>query len=501
MSACIVILSLLAAPAVAAEPEATPAIAAESASGPEEEVGPVGPDRSAPPVVAEPDVLDLPEPERHVLSDAVEVLHVRVPGVRKYTVSIMPRHGRAELELGRHVEAALGWLLDVATEAHDGAELAEIEDLHEVDAWSSLRSHYGMLAVDGPQEELDLGLELLRDMVDGPTFPKSDTKRYVKDQELYYLLRGPSQPSDVAGALLSYAWFPPDHPYGERPELAQLGSVKSKTMQSAYRDWLDDGPITVLSVGDMTYADVKPALEAMLAGHGTAGEPAFEMDCPAPTTSRVLAAAMPGQEQVTLRLRTTAPSRTSDDNVAAWAGSYVFGGHFLSRLNANLREEKGWTYGARASFSRSTHRGILTVSVDVKSENVAGAVGEIEGELQRLVDDGVTESELSLAQRRLVASWNESLVTADDAHGRYLSAVEDGESVADRRARYLALAEVRPEDVQRVAAEHWGADGVRLWVLVGERDAVQAQLDTLGWTAEWVDPTAAILGKVPAATP
>ncbi len=501
MSACVVILSLLAVSAVAAEPEAAPVTAVEGASGPEEEAGSVGPDRSAPPVVVEPDVLDLSEPERHVLSDAVEVLHVRVPGVRKYIVSIMPRHGRAELELGRHVEGAMGWLLDVATEAHDGAELAEIEDLHEVDVWSNLRTHYGTLAVDGPLEELDLGLELLRDMLDGPTFPKSDTKRYVKDQELYYLLRGPSQPRDVAGALLSYGWFPPDHPYGERPDLAQLGTVSSRSMLSAYRAWLDDGPITVLSVGDMAYDDVKPALEAMLAGRGAPGEPSFEIDCPAPTASRVLAAAMPGQEQVTLRLRTTAPRRASDDNVAAWAGSYVFGGHFLSRLNANLREDKGWTYGARASLSRTTHRGNLTVSVDVKSENVAGTIREIEGELQRLVDDGVTASELSLAQRRLVASWNESLVTADDAFGRYLAALEDGETIADRRARFLALAEVGPQDVQRVASEHWGADGVRLWVLVGERDAVQEQLDTLGWTAEWVDPSAAILGKVPAATP
>jgi predicted Zn-dependent peptidase len=239
----------------------------------------------------------------------------------------------------------------------------------------------------------------------------------------------------------------------------------------------------------------------MLDGRGRAGAPALDIDCPPPTASRVLAVAMPGQEQVTLRLRTTAPSRADDDNIAAWAGSYIFGGHFLSRLNANLREEKGWTYGARASFSRTAYQGNLTVSVDVKSENVAGAVREIEGELQRLIDDGVTEAELALAQRSLVATWNESLVTADDAHGRYLSAVEDGEAIADRRARYLALADVRTDDVQRVAAEHWGNDGVRVWVLVGEQEAVQAQLDALGWTAEWVDPAAAILGKVPPATP
>ncbi len=137
----------------------------------------------------------------------------------------------------------------------------------------------------------------------------------------------------------------------------------------------------------------------------------------------------------------------------------------------------------------------------MKVENVAGAVREIEAELQRLVDEGVTADELALARSRLVASWNESLVTADDAEGRYLGAVEDGESMAQRRARYLALADVAPEQVQQVAKTHWSADGARLWVFVGEQAGIQAQLDELGWTAEWVEPAAAILGRVPAATP
>ncbi len=480
-----------------AEPEVVP----EGASAVAAAVQPSGPDRSAPPSVVPPDVLELPEPEVHRLSDAVEVLHVRVPGVRKYTISILARRGMAELDQGRLFESSVGYLFDTATEEHDAASLNELEDLHEVDAWSTMRTHYGVLAVDGAVEELALGLELLGDMVRGPTFPKTDVKRYVQDQGLYYLLRGPSRPRDVASALLGYGWYPADHPYGERPDLDDLDRVKTKSLLASAGAWIDGAPITVLSVGDMAYEDVGPALQAMLAGRGSPGEPAMELDVEPPKGFRVLAAPMPGQEQVTIRLRTTAPSRSDDGHLAAWAGSYVFGGHFLSRLNANLREEKGWTYGSHASFDRTAHDGVLTVSVDVKVENVAGAVREIEAELQRLVDEGVTADELALARSRLVASWNESLVTADDAEGRYLGAVEDGESMAQRRARYLALADVAPEQVQQVAKTHWSADGARLWVFVGEQAGIQAQLDELGWTAEWVEPAAAILGKVPAATP
>ncbi len=472
---------------------------AESEESVEEE--PTTPDRSGPPEVLPPDVLALPEPERHVLSDAVEVLHVPVSGVRKVEITIVPRRGRAELDLGRHVESAMGWLADVATEEHEPAELEALEDLREIDVYSNVRTHDAMFGVEAPREELALGLELLDDMVHGATFPKADLKRYILDQERYYLLRAPSRPRDVAGALLAYAWFPADHPYGERPDLSQYDGLKNKQLAAAYHDLLGTSPITVLSVGDIAYEDVQPALEAMLKGVGTPGEPAMEIPCPPPASSRVLASALPGQEQVTLRLRTTAPSRSDGDHVAAWAGSYVLGGHFLSRLNANLREDKGWTYGSRASYDRGPHEGTLTVSVDVKAEDVAGAVGEIEKELQRLVDDGVTASELVLAQRRLVADWNETLVTAEDAHGSYLAAMSRGQTMAQRRADYQALSEVEPTDVQRVAEAHWGAEGVRVWVLVGDRGAIQAQLDELGWTAEWVDPADAILGKVPAATP
>jgi len=481
-----------------AEPDADEAPEGTEASVEEE---PTTPDRTGPPEVPPPDVLALPEPERHVLSDAVEVLHVPVPGVRKVEITILPRRGRAELELGRHVESAMGWLADVASEAHDPAELEALEDLREVDVYSSVRTHDAMFGVEAPREELALGLELLSDMVHRPTFPKADLKRYILDQERDHLLRAPSRPRVVARALLAYSWFAPDHPYGERPDLSQYDGLKNKELAGAYHDLLRSSPITVLSVGDIAYEEVQPALEAMLKDLGTPGEPAMEIPCPPPGSSRVLASALPGQEQVTLRLRTTAPSRSDDDHVAAWAGSYVLGGHFLSRLNANLREDKGWTYGSSASYERGPHDGVLTVSVDVKAEDVAGAVGEIEKELQRLVDDGVTAAELTLAQRRLVAEWNETLVTAGDAHGSYLKALSRGATMAEQRASYQALAEVVPADVQRVAEAHWGADGVRVWVLVGDRDAIQGQLDALGWTAEWVDPADAILGKVPAATP
>ena len=494
-------LLALAAPAPEGSPPPPSEGAAPEGGDGEERGGEAGaPDRSHPPEVVPPQVLELAEPEVHRLSDAVEVLHVHVPGVRKYAVSILPRRGMVELQRGRTFEEAMGWLLDTGTEQHDAAALSELEDLHEVDVWSTLRSHYGLLGVEGPREELDLGLELLGELVRGPTFPKADLRRFVEDQELYYLVRGRSRPRNVATALVAYGWYAPGNPYGERPDLSLYDQVDPKALLGAYWAWIDAAPITVLSVGDMAYGDVAPALASMLAGRGAAGAPAEELEAGTPPGSRVLAAAMPGQEQVSIHLRTAAPSRSDEDLVAAWVGAYVLGGHFLSRLNANLREEKGWTYGARASYTRTAHDGILDVSVDVAMENVAGAVREIEGELQRLADEGVTAEEIHLARSRLVADWNETRVTAADTHEQYLGAIESGESMAARRGRYLALAEVTPEQVQEVARRYWGADGVRLWALVGEGEGLRGQLDELGWEAQWVEPSAAILGKVPVAT-
>ena len=473
-----------------AEPDAAEATEAE-----ELPPGPVV-DRSGPPPVVAPEVLALDELTVHELTDAATAYHVRIPGVRKVKIAVVPRRGRASLTDTVGLEStAVGWLADTASQSIDASTFSELEDLHSVDVYSRIGYHMGAVGVEAPLHELDKALEMLTEIVRGASFPKTETKRWVLDQYQYLGVTGPSSQRGVAHAALAFAWFPADTPYGARLDPDVLADIEPARLERLYRKWLAESPLQVMVVGDVAYEDVELRLKAIVDGLGTPGDPDPEVPFEVQAGQRVIAVDMPGQEQVAVRFRTQAPSYRHEDRVPLIAANYVLGGHFLSRLNANLREDKGWTYGSRSSYRVGEEWGTEDVSVAVQAENAAAVVREIEGELQRLVDDGVTEQELQLAYRRLVADWNGTRATADEAYSTYDVQLTYGISAEEARAVYQQIGELSPEQVQGAAARWLGPDEPRLWVLVGDRTKLEPHLEELGWSAEWLTPQQAILGS------
>lgn len=456
---------------------------------------PSGPDRSAPPLVAPPDLLVHPEPEVHPLGPGVEAWFVRVPGVRKTVVHVALRRGTVEL-LGGPTQAgrAFGWLADVAAGDLDAAALSEQTDLLDVDLVSSIGLHGGSVELVVPTESLPDGLALQRLVVREPSFPKKDVKRWVADQELFYTVQGPSSQGSVASSALAFSWFPPDHPYGRRPDLAELRDVKTRTLDGLWQRWIREAPVTVLVVGDVAWADVEPGLRTVLDGLGRAVEPGNGLPVEPPATARLVAVDMPGQDQVAVRLRMAAPPRDHADQPEMMATNWLFGGHFLSRLNRNLREEKGYTYGSRSIYRSGETWGNVTVEVDVKAENLAETLGEIQAELDALAGSPPDAAELDAMRRSTFSDWNRTRENAERAAALYESALDERHTVAELRARTEAMAATTTEDVARVAREWLSADRPRVWVVVGDRHAIEAELAGQPLAAEWIDPTTAILG-------
>ncbi|MEQ1503717.1 MAG: insulinase family protein [Myxococcota bacterium] len=467
------------APAAVTAPGADPAATTDVAA-------PLGPDRTGPPTVAAPEVLTLPEPEVHPISPGVTALYVRAPGARKVAVQVVVRRGLVELEqnptqLGR----AIGAMADAAAGDLTGAELSSQRDLIEAELWSSIRLHEGEVSLLIPADDLGKGLDLQRLIVEAPSFPKKDLKRYVTDQRLFYTVNGPASQANVAASALAFAWFPPDHPYGVRPNLAELDQVKTKALVSRWRGWLTSSPITVLVVGDIDWSTIEPQVRALTAGLGAEAPVGRALPVTAPSATKVVGVDMPGQAQVAVRIRFAAPPRDDADNAAMTATNFLLGGHFLSRLNRNLREDKGFTYGAGSSYNYGETWGSVTVQVDVKREDVAATVTEIRKELGRLCTEPVPPEELDAMRRSLDADWNNTFTTADVAAGLYRRALAADWTIAHVKERLVAIDGVTPA----------GEDRPGVWVFVGDRKAVEPALGTVGLEAGWTDPAAAILGK------
>jgi zinc protease len=210
----------------------------------------------------------------------------------------------------------------------------------------------------------------------------------------------------------------------------------------------------------------------------------------------LIAVDLPGKKQASIRVRVAGPTRDDPQHPPMVVGNFVLGGHFLSRLNSNLREEKGWTYGSRSGYSSGSTWGQLTVSVSVQAQNVAATVGEIERELASLTSRPLTDAELESARRSMLADWNRTPETATRMARAYLRALELRTDAAGLQAREKRNSEVTSAEVAEAVGRWAAPTAPRLWVVVGSRELLDAQLQQLGLPVEWVDPTDAIVGRL-----
>jgi zinc protease len=464
-------------------------------------VGSPGPDRSARPQVVAPSPMTYAEPEIRRLTDAIQVQYVRVEGARKVEVHVLHHRGGLDLpEPGERPETlsaadqATGWLQDMATEAYPAQRLSETKSLHDVEltSWLGYRSSGVDLAV--PAEELALGLELLGETLREPSFPAKEVRRYRRDMLRFYYYEGPTQPASVAANALSFSWYTPDHPYGARPDLEAWSHVSRADVLARHDRILREAPVTVLVVGDVDPDEVNPMLARFL-DMGSPGVQNAEPPLVPPGGQQRLAVDMPGTAQALLRLRTNAPLQPDVDRPTLRVLDFCLGGSFLSRLNKNLREDKGWTYGVSSTYGSNRVRGQWTVSVDVPLQHAAEAVREIEAELDRVVASGLTVEEISGARNSFVSGWNLAMLNAASAAAFYDDRLQAQETVVEARSRVDALAAVTPEETRRVAAAWLAADRARTWVVVGDRAGLEPELASLGWAVTWITATEAIQGE------
>lgn len=490
-------ISLLSVVAFAGEPvapvapaavpaDSTVAVVAEPVAAPAEGV------RSKPEVTP-PTAFELSAPEIKQLG-GVTVWYVPAKGYRKTQVQLILDRGVIDLD-GKSTPAgdATGALWDYASLTQDADAVSELEDLYDLDVSSWISGQHAGLDLEVPNDELTRGLDLMRGLLRTPAFPKVEVKRYIRETRLYYTAEAPMSTRSVASSVLQFSWFPADHPYGTRPDLTALGALKPTALLDRHQRLLSTAPMKLVVVSDQPWETLATALTPLVEGLGQPGaatpEPAFTP----PTASRWIGVDMPGP-QATVRMRTAAPLRADPDRVAAHVLNFVVGGSFLSRLNSNLREEKGWTYGARSTLAVDDTVGTWTFGLDVKVEHVGETMTEIGKELDRVVAEGVRADEIVGARNSMVSGWNSTLETGVGAANFYSGLHIDDVSLAAERADVLALDGIRPEDTQRVAAKWLAPANPRVWVLVGDRAQIEPQLQKMGVTAEWLTPDQAVLG-------
>jgi predicted Zn-dependent peptidase len=323
-------------------------------------------------------------------------------------------------------------------------------------------------------------LALLSDVVREPNFARKDFERRKKLQ-LAELVRAMGSPGFLAQQAYLHAVFGPEHPYGH-PVSGLPATVESVTLndvKSFYQRNVGPGAAALVMTGDITLEEaVALAKQSFGDWKGSAMPPPVPPTPPAPPRQQVLFVPKPGLDQTMIVMGRPGIAVGHPDEYALELAMTVFGGFFGSRLNMNLREEKGYSYGARASADPRLGVGPLTASSAVRQDVTGPALDEFFREMKGIQERPITQKELEAAREGLIRALP----------GEFESVEGLGSSAAqlffmrrplDEYARTVTgLEKATPAEVQRVAEAYLGPEAMQV-VLVGDPEVIQQQVGKL----------------------
>ena len=235
------------------------------------------------------------------------------------------------------------------------------------------------------KRHLPAGLDIFGDVLQNPTFPAAelDRQRNIALGRLTQARDEPNALASIAGVGLLYGQ---DHPYGRSPlgTPSGLKAVTPEGLKEFYRRWIRPDQATLIVVGDTTLDEMTAHFEKALSGWKATGDAAKAefAGVPGAKPVRLVLIDKPGAAQSVIMVGLIGASRTSPDFYSLTVMNTVFGGQFSSRLNMNLRERKGYTYGARSQFDwRVRQPGPFVASSSVQTKVTASAVTEFLKEL------------------------------------------------------------------------------------------------------------------------
>jgi zinc protease len=331
---------------------------------------------------------------------------------------------------------------------------------------------------------LGRGLELVRDMLVRPRFEQREFDR-VRELRLNRLLQLKDMPPALADRAFTQLLYR-NHPYGHLP-IGSEGSLRSlmiRDIMAFHRRVFQPSRTTVIAVGDASHADLTKAVRTAFEGwrDPATSEPLPDPDtfpAPPPPGTRLALVHRPGAAQSELRIGHVALPRKSPDYHAALVANMVLGGQFVSRINMNLREDKGYTYGARSAFEFRRAPGPFVLHASVQSDATADALREALGEITAIRGERpITRAELELGRASLTRGYPRNFETADQIARAGAQLALYGlpdDYFTTFVPKVLALTE---DAVMAAAAKH--IDPARLLsVIVGDRDKLSPSLKAL----------------------
>jgi zinc protease len=454
-------------------------------------------DRSTFPEPTGTPALDFPTVEETTLSNGIKVFFARRAAVPTVRVAVSFNAGyAADAADKRGIASMMSTMMSEGTTSLTSTQIAETEEKlgADVSVGSSLDRTVASLRAVKPN--LGLSLDLLADVIKNPAFATNELER-VRVQQLTRIKSENNQPQGIAVRRLPPLLYGKGHPYGG----PQTGSGYAETVAAIGRDdvvnfhasWVHPAKAEIFVVGDTSLKEIKPMLEVRFGKWTSNAAPApaknFAVAVPAPV-SRILLIDRPNAPQSLVLAGVVLDAKGSDDLLTLRAANEIFGGDFLSRINMDLRETKGWSYGVRSQVNGAEDRVPFYMFAPVQTNQTGPSVKVLIDQLKDFNGaKPVTAEELEKTIKgnvlELPGSYEQSSAVLGQMQSDRLNKrpFDYAETVA---AKYTALTAKALNDEMRAKVD----PSKITWLVVGDAAKVKPQLEALGLPIEMVTEAA-----------
>jgi zinc protease len=444
-------------------------------------VAPALAQKQTPPVGGPPKAFTVPTHETYALANGLKVTLVPYGNIPKVTVSLTLRTGNideAQEQLG--VADITGELLKEGTSSLGSKEIAEAAARMGSTLGVTVGADETTVTMDVLSESGGAAVKLLADVVEHPLLPESEVAR-LKTNSLREIAVAKTQPGQIALARFRKLMYG-NHPYGD--VLPTQESVNKLTIADAKKFYAANygaARAHLYVAGKFDAATVKKAIAENFSGWAKGSAPLEK--AAAPKAQRILDVTdRPGAPQSTLYVGLPVADPTSPDNVRLIVSNSLLGGSFASRITANIREQKGYTYSPRSQISSRYHDAYWVEVADVTTKDTGASLKEIFGEISRLQKDAPGAEELKGIQSYLSGIFVIQNSTRQALIGqlRFVDLQGLGEDYLKNYVQRVNA--VTPEEVSATTAKYIKPELMTI-VVVGDKAKVGEQLTAYGGEA------------------
>ena len=441
-------------------------------------------DRSKEPAPGGPESLNLPALQRATLANGLKIVLAERHAAPVVNFTLMVDSGySADPDAAPGTDSFEQRMLEEGTPSRDSLKIGEeLESLSaNFNAGASL--DWSLVSLNTLKSTMEKSLDIYADLILHPAFPQKEFERIQKER-IAGIKREKVTPNTMALRVVPALIYGKGHPYalpftGTGTE-ASVGKMTREDLAKFHDTWFKPNNATLLVVGDISMAEIKPKLEKLLASWKPGDVPQKTVPkVPQPEKNAVYLIDRPGSGQSVIFGAQLAPPLNDPDAVSLQLVNDIFGGQFSSRINMNLREDKHWSYGVRSILpSARGQRPYISISA-VQTDKTKESISELVKEYNGIAGaKPITPEELKDAQTNATLVLPGSFETVQQLSGGYGTILQNGLPEDYYNTFTQKAMSLTPVGANEIAKKHILPDHL-VWVVVGDMAKVESGIREL----------------------